>query len=52
MQPELTKRLMAEAIGTFGFFFTGFCGIAALVTQGLERSNRSGSRWGSGSAWG
>ena len=34
MQPELTKRLMAEAIGTFGFFFIGFCGIAAVVTQG------------------
>ncbi len=34
MQPELTKRLMAEAIGTFGFFFIGFCGIATLVTQG------------------
>jgi aquaporin NIP len=34
MQPELSKRLMAEAIGTFGFFFIGFCGIAAAVTQG------------------
>ncbi len=34
MLPPLPKRLAAEAIGTFGFFFTGFCGIAALVTQG------------------
>jgi MIP family channel proteins len=32
MQPDLTKRLAAEALGTFGFFFSGFCGIAALVT--------------------
>jgi MIP family channel proteins len=29
----LSKRLAAEVIGTFGFFFTGFCGIAALTTQ-------------------
>ncbi len=24
--PPLTKRLVAEVIGTFGFFFAGFCG--------------------------
>jgi MIP family channel proteins len=34
--PPLSKRLAAEVIGTFGFFFTGFCGIAALTTQGPE----------------
>jgi aquaporin Z len=34
MPPALHKRLAAEVIGTFGFFFTGFCGIAALTTQG------------------
>lgn len=36
MLPPLSKRLAAEVIGTFGFFFTGFCGIAALTTQGPE----------------
>lgn len=34
MQPDLTKRLAAEVVGTFGFFFAGFCGIASLDTQG------------------
>jgi aquaporin Z len=34
MPPALSKRLVAEVIGTFGFFFTGFCGIAALTTEG------------------
>jgi MIP family channel proteins len=34
MHEQLSKRLAAEVIGTFGFFFTGFCGIAALQTQG------------------
>ena len=29
MQPDMTKRLAAEVIGTFGFFFIGFTGIAA-----------------------
>jgi MIP family channel proteins len=33
MQTDITKRLAAEVIGTFGFFFIGFTGIAALVTQ-------------------
>jgi MIP family channel proteins len=32
--PTLQKRLAAEVVGTFGFFFTGFTGIAAFVTQG------------------
>lgn len=31
MPPPLPKRLAAEAIGTFGFFFTGFTGIAAAT---------------------
>ena len=30
MPPPLPKRLAAEVVGTFGFFFTGFCGIAAV----------------------
>jgi MIP family channel proteins len=34
MQTDITKRLAAEVIGTFGFFFIGFTGIAALLTQG------------------
>lgn len=34
MQPDLPKRLAAEVVGTFGFFFAGFCGIASLDTQG------------------
>ncbi len=34
MQPDLPKRLAAETVGTFGFFFAGFCGIASLDTQG------------------
>ena len=33
MPPALTKRLAAEVVGTFGFFFIGFCGVAA-TTQG------------------
>jgi MIP family channel proteins len=32
--PELGKRLIAEVIGTFGFFFIAFAGVATLVTQG------------------
>jgi MIP family channel proteins len=31
---DLQKRLIAEVVGTFGFFFAGFCGIASLSTQG------------------
>ena len=34
MQPDLPKRLAAETVGTFGFFFAGFCGITSLTTQG------------------
>jgi MIP family channel proteins len=30
-QPALRVRLVAEAVGTFGFFFIGFSGIAASV---------------------
>lgn len=31
---DLPRRLLAEVVGTFGFFFMGFSGIAALSTQG------------------
>jgi MIP family channel proteins len=31
--PPLMNRLTAEAVGTFGFFFLGFSGIAAAVDQ-------------------
>ena len=34
MPSPLSKRLAAEVVGTFGFFFTGFCGIAASTTYG------------------
>jgi aquaporin Z len=34
MPPPLPKRLAAEVVGTFGFFFTAFTGIAAIVTYG------------------
>jgi MIP family channel proteins len=34
VQPSLGKRLAAEVVGTFGFFFAGFCGIVTLATQG------------------
>ena len=30
-KPALTTRLAAEVVGTFGFFFLGFVGIAALI---------------------
>jgi MIP family channel proteins len=30
-QPSLNSRLLAEAVGTFGFFFIGFSGVAAAV---------------------
>src|SRR4249920_2544851 len=29
--PTIQKRLLAEVVGTFGFFFIGFSGIAASV---------------------
>src|SRR5579862_705792 len=34
MPAPLSKRLAAELVGTFGFFFTGFTGIAAFATLG------------------
>ena len=34
MPPPLPKRLAAEVVGTFGFFFTGFTGLAALFAYG------------------
>ena len=34
MQPELVKKLAAEFVGTFGFFFIGYTGIAAIVETG------------------
>ncbi len=48
MSVPLPKRLVAEVIGTFGFFFTGFCGIAALVTQGLTAIQSLGIAFGFG----
>ena len=33
MEVALSRRLMAKAIGTFGFFFLGFSGIAAAVSR-------------------
>jgi aquaporin NIP len=45
---KLSKRLAAEVIGTFGFFFTGFCGIAALVTQGATAIQSLGIAFGFG----
>ncbi len=34
--PPLSARLLAEAIGTFGFFFIGFSGIASAVNLPLS----------------
>jgi MIP family channel proteins len=31
MQPDMIKKLAAELVGTFGFFFIGYTGIAATV---------------------
>ena len=36
MQPSLTNRLLAEVLGTFGFFFLGFMAIAAVSSGGLS----------------
>jgi MIP family channel proteins len=35
MQPDLPRRLAAEAIGTFGFFFIGFTGLVTLQKYGF-----------------
>lgn len=35
MEFPLSKRLVAEAIGTFGFLLTAYLGITTLVTQGV-----------------
>jgi MIP family channel proteins len=48
MQADLPRRLAAEVIGTFGFFFTGFCGIAALLTQGMLTIQSAGIAAGFG----
>ena len=32
-KPSLGTRLMAEVVGTFGFFFMGFMGVAALIKE-------------------
>ncbi len=48
MSVPLTKRLAAEVIGTFGFFFTGFCGIAAFSTQGILSIQSLGIAFGFG----
>jgi len=34
MPVDLPRRLLAEVVGSFGFFFIGFTGIAALTTEG------------------
>jgi len=44
----LHKRLLAEVIGTFGFFFAGFCGIAAFSTQGILTIQSAGIAFGFG----
>jgi len=37
VQPDMTRRLAAEAVGTFGFFFIGFTGIAAgVLVSGID----------------
>jgi MIP family channel proteins len=36
MQPSLTNRLLAEVLGTFGFFFMGFMAIAAVQNGALS----------------
>ena len=33
MQPSLVRRVLAEFVGTFGFLFLGFAGLAAAVTH-------------------
>jgi aquaporin NIP len=33
MQPSFVRRLIAELVGTFGFFFFGFVGIATAATH-------------------
>ncbi len=44
MSAPLTKRLVAEVIGTFGFFFAGFCGIADAGHPGRARHPVAGHR--------
>jgi aquaporin NIP len=44
----LHKRLAAEVIGTFGFFFAGFCGIASFSTQGILQIQSLGIAFGFG----
>jgi aquaporin NIP len=44
----LHKRLLAEVLGTFGFFFAGFCGIAAFSTQGILQIQSLGIAFGFG----
>jgi MIP family channel proteins len=36
VQPEMIRRLAAEAVGTFGFFFIGYTGVAAGVETGAS----------------
>jgi len=36
MQPDMIKKLAAEVVGTFGFFFIGYSGIAATVEAGAS----------------
>ena len=48
MQPSFARRLLAELVGTFGFFFLGFMGVATAVTH-PARSAAAASPPGSGS---
>ena len=44
MMEPLGVRLVAEALGTFMFFFLGFCGIAVAVDYGQEAIQPVGHR--------
>jgi MIP family channel proteins len=49
MPAALSKRLVAEVIGTFGFFFAGFTGIAAITLFGQSAILSIGVALGFGS---
>lgn len=46
--PSYPSRLMAEIAGTFGFFFIGFSGLAALTDQGSNAISSGGIAAGFG----
>jgi MIP family channel proteins len=45
---DLPRRLLAEVVGSFGFFFVGFTGIATLWTQGPYQIEQVGIAAGFG----